>query len=329
LRPVLLQRLHLRKPARRPPFAARHRPLPQHPGGAVPFLAVEQACLAQCVTDRERTRFFAWYNLTGYFSSAVGALAVGSFIGAAHRHGWSDAAAYRAVFLVYALLGLALAIVAHRLTGAVEAPAAPRPTTPARALLGLRESRGVVMRLSALFALDSFGGGFVLQSFVAWWFQQRFGAGEALLGAVFFGTNLLSGVSGLAAVPLARRIGLVNTMVWTHLPSNLLLMLVPLMPTLPLAIATLLARHLLSQMDVPTRQSYVNAIVAPAERAAANGVTSTARQLGTAAGPLIAGAMFGAAAATALPFLVCGVLKSTYDLLLWRGFRRMKPPEER
>jgi predicted MFS family arabinose efflux permease len=169
----------------------------------------------------------------------------------------------------------------------------------------------------------------VLQSFLAWWLHRKFGADGAVLGAVFFGTNLLSGASGLAAVPLARRIGLVNTMVWTHLPSNVLLMLVPLMPTLPLAVALLLARHLLSQMDVPTRQSYVNAVVSPAERAAANGLTGTAKQLGAALGPLLAGRLFAAGAATGLPFFICGALKSTYDLLLWHQFRMTKPPEER
>lgn len=299
-------------------------------GGEVgPFQAIEQAGLAQAVTDRERTRFFAWYNLAGYLASALGALAAGGWTAAAQSAGWTDLAAYRAVFFGYAALGGALGALAWWLSPAVEAP--PRPTFAAGAvpsLLGLRESRGLVLRLSALFALDSFGGGFVLQSFVAWWFQQRFGADEAVLGLLFFGTNVLSGLSGLAAVPLARRIGLVATMVWTHLPSNLLLMLVPFMPTLPWAIAVLLARHLLSQMDVPTRQSYVNAIVPAAERAAANGVTSTARQLGTAIGPLMAGFLFGGAAATALPFVVCGLLKSTYDLLLWRAFRQTRPPEE-
>ncbi len=299
-------------------------------GGEVgPFQSVEQACLAQAVDDRERTRYFAWYNLAGYLASAVGALAVGGFATVALRAGWTDLAAYRVIFLGYAGIGLALAIISARLTPAIEVtgPSAATPTGPS--LLGLRESRGIVLRLSALFALDSFGGGFVLQSFVAWWFQQKFGATEATLGVLFFGTNLLSGLSGLVAVPLARRFGLVATMVWTHLPSNLLLMLVPFMPTLPLAIAVLLARHLLSQMDVPTRQSYVNAIVPPGERAAANGVTATAKQLGTAIGPVVAGGLFGAAATTALPFIVCGVLKSVYDLLLWRAFRKHKPPEER
>ncbi|HVS53530.1 MAG TPA: MFS transporter [Opitutaceae bacterium] len=290
-----------------------------------PFQSVEQACLAQEVADRDRTRLFAWYNVAGYLASALGALAVGWAMKAAAPHG---DAAYRAVFVVYAGCGVALGGLALLLSRGVEAPAAhAKPSGPT--LLGLHESRGLVLRLSGLFALDSFGGGFILQSFLAWWLQKKFGAGDALLGTVFFGTNLLSGLSALAAVPLARRIGLVNTMVWTHLPSNVLLMLVPLMPTLPLAIAALLARHALSQMDVPTRQSYVNAVVAARERSAANGVTATAKQLGTAIGPVVAGKFFGAAAASGLPFFVCGILKSTYDLLLWRAFRETKPPEER
>jgi predicted MFS family arabinose efflux permease len=174
----------------------------------------------------------------------------------------------------------------------VEAPPRVVPAG-ARLFLGLHESRGLVARLSALFALDAFGGGFILQSVVAYWLHERFQVDEATLGAVFFGTNILSGFSALAAVPLARRIGLVNTMVWTHLPSNLVLMAVPLMPTFPLAVAALLVRHMLSQMDVPTRQSYVNAIVPPAERSAANGVTGTARQLAAALAPTIAGTVLG------------------------------------
>ena len=296
-------------------------------GGEVgPFQAVEQACLAQEVADRDRTRLFAWYNLTGYLASALGALAVGWFLGGTHFDG---VAAYRIVFWAYAICGAVLGGLALWLSPSVEAPATGGVTATGPTLLGLRESRGLVMRLSALFALDSFGSGFVLQSFLAWWLQQKFGADEAVLGAVFFGTNLLSGVSGLAAVPLAKKIGLINTMVWTHLPSNVLLMLVPLMPTLPLAITFLLLRHLLAQMDVPTRSSYVNAVVSPGERAAANGATATAKLLGTAIGPVIAGKLFGAAATTGLPFFICGVMKSSYDLLLWRAFRKTKPPEER
>jgi len=295
-----------------------------------PFQSVEQACLAQAVTDRERTRFFAWYNLVGYLASALGAIVVGWFSSTAAQHGWSELAGERAVFWSYAAIGVLLGAISARLSPTVEATA-PHPTAVVRAsLLGLHESRGLVLRLSALFALDSFGGGFILQSFLAWWLQQKFNVDAAVLGTVFFGTNLLSGISGLAAAPLARRIGLINTMVWTHLPSNLLLVLVPLMPTLPLAIMALLARHLLSQMDVPTRQSYVNAVVTPHERAAANGVTATAKQLGTALGPLLAGRFFDAATLTGgVPFFVCGALKSSYDLMLWRAFRKNKAPEER
>jgi MFS family permease len=293
-----------------------------------PFQAIEQACLAQAVSDRERTRVFAWYNLVGYLATALGALGAGWFAARMLAQGWTSVAAYRVILFAYAGLGVSLAVLSARLTTRIEAPA-DRATISGPSLLGLRESRGIVLRLSALFALDSFGGGFILQSFLAWWFQQRFAASEETLGLLFFGTNLLSGLSGLVAVPIARRFGLIATMVWTHLPSNLLLMLVPLMPSLPLAITVLLARHLLSQMDVPTRGSYVNAIVPAGERAAANGVTNTAKQLGTALGPIIAGSLFGSAAVTVLPFFVCGVLKSSYDLMLWRSFRRLKPPEER
>ena len=167
-----------------------------------------------------------------------------------------------------------------------------------------------------------------MQSFVAWWFHERFGASPALLGAIFFGANLLAGVSALSAGWLAARFGLVNTMVFTHLPSNVLLLLVPLMPTLPLAIAVLLLRFSISQMDVPTRQSYVMAVVAPAERAAAAGVTGIARTIGASLAPFAAGPLYASAALSGIPFLVSGGLKIVYDLLLYRGFRAARPPEE-
>ncbi len=295
---------------------------------AGPFLAVEQAGLAQITPPDQRTRWFAWYNLAGYLATAAGALAAGTISGGLQRTGWTAEAAYRALFWAYAAIGALLALLAAALSPQVEAPAAGQAHA-APSWLGLHESRSFVLRISGLFAVDSFGGGFILQSFVAWWLHQRFGAGDALLGSVFFATNLLSGVSALAAVPIARRFGLVNTMVWTHLPSNVLLALVPLMPTFPLAIAMLLGRHLLSQMDVPTRQSYVNAIVPPAERSAANGIATTAKQLGTALGPLVAGPLLGAAALTGLPFYLCGGIKAAYDLLLWRAFRHRPAPEER
>jgi MFS family permease len=167
----------------------------------------------------------------------------------------------------------------------------------------------------------------VVQSLIAYWFVVRFGADPALLGAIFFGANLLAGFSALAAARLAARIGLLNTMVWTHVPSNLLLMLVPLMPSLAWAIGLLLLRFSISQMDVPTRQSYLAAVVDPNERAAAAGVTTTARTAASALAPLLAGALFGAGMLSA-PFVIAGGLKILYDLALYRAFRSLKPPEE-
>ncbi len=300
-------------------------------GGEVgPFLAVEQACLAQVIDDRERTHWFAWYNVTGYLATALGALAAGVLAETLQRSGWSAPASHRAVLCGYGVLGVLIGVMSWRLDERVEAPVASGAAAgPLRAWFGLHHSRGIVLRLSTLFSLDAFAGGFIVQSFVAYWFHRKFGVGEGALGGVFFGANLLSGLSALAAVPLARRIGLVNTMVWTHLPSNVLLMCVPLMPTFGWAVVLLLLRHTISQMDVPTRQSYVNAVVPAGERSAANGVTGTARQLGTALAPLLTGPMLGAAALASTPFFVAGGLKIIYDLALWRGFRSMKPPEEK
>ncbi len=177
-------------------------------------------------------------------------------------------------------------------------------------------------------AAGSLAGGFVVQSLVAYWFHRRFGVAPATLGGIFFGANLLAGISALVAVRVAGRIGLVNTMVVTHLPSNLLLILVPLMPTLPLAIAVLFLRFSISQMDVPTRQSYTMAVVSPDERSAAAGVTGVARTTGAALSPVIAGPLFASPALMGVPFFLAGGLKIVYDLLLWRSFRALKPPEE-
>ena len=295
-----------------------------------PFLAVEQACVAQLIDDRERTRIFAWYNVAGFAATACGALAGGALAEGLQHAGWSALASYRLLFVGYGVWGVVIGVISARLGAAVEAPprAGAGAAGPVAALLGLHESRGIVLRLSALFSLDAFAGGFIVQSFLVYWFHRKFGAGEAVLGGVFFGANLLSGLSALVAVPLARRIGLVNTMVWTHLPSNVLLMLVPLMPSFGWAVGMLLGRHAISQMDVPTRQSYVNAVVPAAERAAANGVTATARQLGVSLAPLGAGPLLGAAALASVPFFICGGLKIVYDLSLWRAFRAVKPPEE-
>jgi MFS family permease len=290
-----------------------------------PFLPIEQSALAQAIPPASRTGAFAWYQLTGAGATAAGALAGGVAAEALQRAGVAPLRSYQLLFAGYAILGAGLALLFARLSPAIEPPRA----AAGAGALGLHRSRGVVLRLSALFSLDAFAGGLVVQSFVAWWFHRRFGAGPALLGGIFFGANLLAAVSALSAAAVARRIGLVNTMVFTHLPSNLLLALVPLMPTLPLAIAVLLLRFSISQMDVPTRQSYTMAVVDPDERSAAAGVTGIARTVGAALAPLAAGPLYASAALAGVPFLVAGGLKVVYDLLLWRGFRHRPAPEER
>ena len=193
---------------------------------------------------------------------------------------------------------------------------------------GLHRSLPVVLKLSGLFALDAFGGGFVIQSVMAFWFHLRFDVEPATIGAIFFGANLLAGVSALAAAGVARRIGLVNTMVLTHLPSNILLILVPLMPNLWLAILVLLLRFSISQMDVPTRQSYTMAVVSADERSAAAGVTGVARSVGAAISPMLATLLVGSAPLMSVPFFLAGGLKIVYDVLLYRSFVAVRPPEE-
>ena len=211
---------------------------------------------------------------------------------------------------------------------AIEAPPTATSDDGIRRRLGLGRSRGVVLRLSFLFSIDAFGGGFIPQSLMAYWFHIQFGVEPAVLGAIFFGANLLAAVSSLSAARIAARFGLINTMVFTHLPSNVLLILVPLMPTLPLAIAVLLLRFSLSQMDVPTRQSYVIAVVDPDERSAAAGVTGIARTTGAALSPTISSVLLANAGYVAVPFYLAGGLKILYDLLLYRDFRGVRPPEE-
>ena len=207
----------------------------------------------------------------------------------------------------------------------VEAPAAVAAST---GMFGLGQSRNIIFGLSALFALDAFAGGFVIDSFLAYWLTAKFGIAPGALGAVFFATNLLAGISALVAAPMARKFGLINTMVFTHIPSNVLLILVPLMPSLPLAVGMLLLRFAISQMDVPTRQSYTMAVVRPEERSAAGGVTGIARSVGAAISPSLAGPMLASASFLSLPFFIAGGLKIVYDLALYRSFNKNKPPEE-
>jgi MFS family permease len=294
-----------------------------------PFLAVEQAALTQTVADRRRTPTFAWYNLVGYVATATGALGAGLLSQALLDGGIAPLDAYRAIVLGYAVIGAAMAVGFWRLGPAVEAPPAVQALDDGiRRRFGLGRSKSVVLKLSVLFSIDAFGGGFIPQSLMAYWFHIQFGADPALLGAIFFGANLLAAVSSLSAARIAARFGLINTMVFTHIPSNVLLILVPLMPTLPLAVAVLLLRFSLSQMDVPTRQSYVMAVVDPDERSAAAGVTGVARTTGAAISPSFSSVLIASAGYAALPFYLAGGFKIAYDLLMYREFRNVRPPEE-
>jgi len=295
-----------------------------------PFLPIEQAALSQVVPARSRTDVFAWYTLAGSIATALGALFAGLLTNTL-QHRWAPVDSYRAVVFVYACVGVVLCALFTTASEAVEAPLAAQaaaPRSPLHRLSGLHESQGVVFRLAGLFALDSFGGGFVVQSFAAYWFYLRFGVNPKTLGALFFAANVFAGLSALVASRLAHRIGLVNTMVVTHLPSNVLLMLIPLMPTLPLATLMLLLRFSISQMDVPTRQSYTMAVVVPEERAAASGITGVARTTGAALSPVFAGLLFARPSLMNVPFYIAGALKIAYDLWLFRAFRSLKPPEE-
>jgi predicted MFS family arabinose efflux permease len=290
-----------------------------------PFLSIEQAALTQIVPNDQRTRTFAWYNLVGSFATATGALVGGVVAQGLQGAGLSALNSYRAIVIGYALFGAALALLFLRLSPAIEVSASAPPAT--RTVLGLHRSRRVVFKLASLFALDAFAGGFVVQSLVAYWFNVRFGVPPAVLGSIFFGANVLAGISALSASWIASKIGLINTMFFTHLPSNVLLILVPLMPNLPLAIVVLLLRFSISQMDVPTRQSYTVAMVDPDERSAASGVTAIARSVGAAISPSLAGLLLGASLIS-VPFFLCGGLKIVYDLALYSTFRAVKPPEE-
>jgi MFS family permease len=286
------------------------------------FNTVDQAVLPQTTAPERRTWAFALYGLVGNLSQAAGALFAGS-VGVFAGLGLEGADAYRPLFWLYAGLGLANLTLFALLSRSVELVRVEGE----RRFIGLHRSRGAVARLSALFGLDAFAGGFVVLALVAYWFNLRWGLSAETLGFVFFWVGVVSALSFLAAGWLAGRIGLLNTMVFTHLPSNVLLMLVPLMPTAWLAVALFLARMSISQMDVPTRQSYSMAIVDPDERTATAGITNVARSVATAVSPPLAGYAFSVAA-LGVPFFLAGGLKIVYDLLVWRTFRRVHPPEE-
>ncbi len=283
------------------------------------FVPLEHAVLAGGARDADRTRLFALYSLVGALAAALGSLAAAS-PDLLVATGWTRIDALQAMFFAYAALGAVGGLLYQRVprrdTSAVGTP---------KAALG--PSRGIVYRLAALFSVDAFAGGFAVQSLVALWLFTKFGMSLAAAGLFFFWSGVLAAFSFPVAAWLARRIGLINTMVYTHIPASLCLIAAALVPNLWLALALLLVRSALSQMDVPTRSSYVMAVVTPPERPAAASVTSVPRSLAAAASPAMAGALF-AAGYSALPFVICGVLKIIYDVLLLWSFRHVQPPEE-
>jgi len=284
------------------------------------FLPLEHAVLSRVVPDRERTATFARYSLVGSLVAAVGALAAGLPAWAARDWGLDGRLALQAMFVLYAAIAGAAALAYRGLPRALEGQAARAPAP-------LTRSKRRVYGLAALFSLDAFAGGFLVQSMLALWLFQRHGVGPADAGVIFFFTSLLSAVSFLIAARVASRVGLVNTMVFSHLPANLCLVAIPFVDALPGVIALLMVRGLLSQMDVPTRSSYVMAIVLPEERPAAASITSVPRSLASAAGPSVAGWML-ALSPFGWPLVAAGAIKIAYDLMLLAAFRGIRPPEE-
>jgi predicted MFS family arabinose efflux permease len=284
-----------------------------------PFTSLEQAMLATELTGRTRLRGFGVYNAVATAAGSFGALAAGA--PGLVRHAWRHAPPDEQWFWLFVPVALVGALLAWRLSPAIEAPSERDRNDPP-----LGPSRPTVHRLAALFATDSFGGGFVVQSFIAYWLTRRFGATTATVGVVFFAIGVLQTASFLAATRLGERFGLLPTMVFSHLPSNGLLVLLGFAPNLSVAVVVLLARVALSQMDVPTRQAYVMALVEPHERTAAAAYTNTARYVVRPAGPALAGA--AASAWLGAPFVIAGGIKAAYDLVLWTWFRRVPLPEE-
>jgi MFS family permease len=285
------------------------------------FLPVEQAALAEAAEPRDLTAMFAMYNVAGATAGAFGALASGVPAILATRHGWALASSLRSGFVAYSIIALVAFSVYWRLSPGVEVERQPVKAAP------LAKSRAIVMRLSALFSIDAFGGGFTIQSLLALWLFRRFDISVQAAGTFFFVAGLLGSLSQFLSSALAARFGRINTMVFTHLPSNMMLIVAALMPTAGLAMAALLIRSATSQMDVAARQSYVMAVVPPEERAAAATVTNVPRSLAAAMAPLPAGAMLDHSS-FGWPLICAGALKTLYDILLLIQFRAVKPIDE-
>ena len=293
------------------------------------FLSVEQALLPQTVNDnRKRNTMFALYNMVGTFAMSAGILLSGLPTILQHQYGMNEVESIKPLFLLYSVLGIVVITIYFKLSekieisGRIGKPILQQPLSP--------QSKGFVGKLSGLFAIDSFAGGFVIQSIVSLWFFTKFGVDLAVLSLIFSAAGVLTAFSFLAAAKIADRIGLVNTMVFTHIPSNVLLILVGFAPTLSLAIAFYLSRMALSQMDVPTRQSYIVAVVSEEERTPAAGITNISRNVSQAVSPSLAGYILQVLpAALSAPFIIGGALKIVYDIALYFNFRNIKPAAEK
>ena len=284
------------------------------------FLPIEQSLLPSTVADDRRTAMFARYAFFGSFCGAVGSLVAGLPDWLVRHTSIDRATALRGVFVAYAVAGVVTFAIYRSLSLAIE-PADATPAAP------LGESRSIVYRLAAVFSLDALGGGFVVQSLLALWLYERFNLSVTVAGALLFWTGVCSAFSAFVSARIAKRIGLIRTMVFTHLPAQLLLISAALVPNLSLAVVCLIARSLLSAMDVPARNSYVMAVVSPPERAAAASVTNVPRSLASALPPLAAGWMLDHST-FGWPLIIAGTLKATYDVLLLSMFRNIRPPEE-
>lgn len=287
------------------------------------FLSIEQAILPQTCPEKRRTMAFSIYSTSGTLAVAMGALFSGLPEVLQRSIGVLSADSFKLLFLLYSILAVSTIALYLALSSGIEVT----HTKNEEHQILKPESRKRIAKLASLFAVDSFAGGFVLQSIVAYWFFTRFQTSLSYISVIFFAANILTAISFLVAAKIASRIGLIRTMVFTHLPSNLFLIMVPLAPSLPLALTFYLARMSLSQMDVPTRQSYTVSMVSPEERTAAAGLTNTSRNISQAVSPSIAGYVLQFLSLS-FPFLIGGGLKVVYDLLLYFSFRRIKPPEE-
>lgn len=290
------------------------------------FLSLEQAILPQTIRDeKKRTSAFAIYNMLGTFAMSGGVLVSGLPPVFSQQFGLDKITSIKMLFVAYAACALVSLIIYLALSSKIEATSKSQKTVLPHQSLSPK-SRSIITKMSSLFAVDSFAGGFVIQSIVSFWFYTKFGADLSTISYIFTAAGIFTALSYLLASKIASRVGLVNTMVWTHIPSNILLILVAFAPSFPLAIVLYLARMSISQMDVPTRQSYLMAVVAENERVAAAGITNTSRNIAQAVGPSLAGVILGQLLSA--PFVIGGVLKIVYDVGLFLSFRKTKPPEE-